>query len=383
MPKVFWKWEGNDFVACASHIDGSLWVYSSRAMLDRVLNKIEEKFKMTHTYDVKKLLGCEIEYDKERGMMKIHQGTYHKAKLREMEVKCTKPARSPGYIPSKIVNPVFQAEPPQASLEEVRLFQKKVGVQMWGLQTDPSSMFVVHRLASRMLNPQKDDWIEMNRLERYKSTYPEMGVVFRRSLDGEKIKKGANLDCLTYYADADLAGDHGSSKSTSGYCVHLGESGMFDWKSKRQTCVCQSSCESEVYSSKECTCHAIWLRNGLSEMGFTFTKPTPVCQDNTSAIATCESDKHHSRTRHFRMHINLLKDSLRKRITRYPWVPTRYMKGDLFNKAHPPNRHEELCEQNGIYPQKLSQVTDKYEKLKVDGWAQTVKEEKAAIGAVT
>ena len=120
-------------------------------------------------------------------------------------------------------------------------------------------------------------------------------------------------------------------------------------------------------------------------MGFTFTKPTPVCQYNTSAIATCESDKHHSRTRHFRMHINLLKDSLRKRITRYPWVPTRYMKGDLFNKAHPPNRHEELCEFNGIYPQKLALVTDKYEKLKVDGWAQTVKEEKEAamIGAVT
>ena len=93
----------------------------------------------------------------------------------------------------------------------------------------------------------------MNRLERYKSTYPSMGVVFRRAQSKEKLKFGTNLDCLTYYADADLAGDKRDSKSTSGYCVHLGESGMFDWKSKKQTCVCQSSCESEVYSSKECT----------------------------------------------------------------------------------------------------------------------------------
>ena len=376
MPKIFWKWEGDDFVACASHIDDQVYIYTSRELLDRTLAKVDEKFKMTRTYDVRKVLGCEIEYDKPRGILKLHQGSYHQAKLREMNVKCTKPARSPGYIPAKMVNPAFTEDPPQASLEEVRLFQKKVGVQMWGLQTDPSSMYVVHRLASKMLNPQKEDWVEMNRLERYKATYPEMGVVFRRSLDKEKLKKGTNLDCLTYYADADLAGEKRTAKSTSGYCVHLGESGMFDWKSKRQTCVCQSSCESEVYSSKECTCHAIWMRNGLSEMGFTFTKPTPVCQDNTAAIATCESDKHHSRTRHFRMHVNLLRDSLRKRITRYPWVPTKYMKGDLFNKAHPPNRHEELCEANGIYPQRASAVPENCEKLKVDGWPQTVKEQK-------
>ena len=82
-------------------------------------------------------------------------------------------------------------------------------------------MFVVHRLASSILNPQKEDWTEMNRLERYKSTYPSMGVVFRRALSKEKLKFGTNLDCLTYYVDADLAGDKRDPKSTSGYCVHI------------------------------------------------------------------------------------------------------------------------------------------------------------------
>ena len=44
----------------------------------------------------------------------------------------------------------------------------------------------------------------------------------------------------------------------------------------------------------------IWMRQALSFMGFTFTLPTPVCQDNSGAIALCKSDKHHSRTSHFR-----------------------------------------------------------------------------------
>ena len=376
MPKVFFRWEGDDFVACANHIDDGIWIYSSRTLLDKVLDKIDDQFKMTREYNVTKLLGCDIEYDMKRGLLKMHQGSYNIAKLKEMNVSNGRAAKSPGYIPANLPNSAFPEKRPQATLEEVRLFQKKVGVHMWGLQTDPSSMFVVHRMASKMLNPQKEDWIEMARFEKYKCTFPEMGVVFRRAENKEKLKKGTILDCLTYYADADLAGDKRDSKSTSGFCAHLGESGMFDWKSKKQTCVCQSSCESETYSSKECTCHAIWLRDGLDYMGFKFTKPTPICQDNMSAIALCESDKHHSRTRHFRMHVALLKDCLRKRITRYPWVPTKYMKGDLFNKAHGPTRHGEMCEANGIYAQRLALVPDDVHPLQVDGWVETIQEQK-------
>jgi hypothetical protein len=111
-------------------------------------------------------------------------------------------------------------------------------------------------------------------------------------------------------------------------------------------------------------------------MGFTFTKPTPVCQDNQSAIALCTSEKHHSRTRHFRMHVNLLKDNLRNRVTRYPWLPTKHMKGDLFNKSHGPTRHEELCMQNDIWPQKLTLVRNEPVMLKIDGWAETVMQQK-------
>jgi len=82
------------------------------------------------------------------------------------------------------------------------------------------------------------------------------------------------------------------------------------------------------------------------------------------------------------MHVNLLKDNLQKRVTRYPWIPTKFMKGDLFNKAHGPSKHQELCELNGVYSQKVSMVPDKVPELRVDGWAETVKEQKAQENAV-
>ena len=85
--------------------------------------------------------------------MKIHQGTYNVAKLMEMEVKNAKKTESPGFIPTESSKrSVFTKTQTQATEKEIRLFQKKVGVHMWGLQTDPSAMFVVHRLASAMLN---------------------------------------------------------------------------------------------------------------------------------------------------------------------------------------------------------------------------------------
>ena len=102
-------------------------------------------------------------------------------------------------------------------------------------------------------------------------------------------------------------------------------------------------------------------------------------QDNQSAISLCTSDKHHARTRHFRLHVNLLKDCARKRVTRYPWIPTREMKGDLFNKAHPPTTHMELCRLNSIHFELIDQISEEPMMLQIDGWKEREAARKKAL----
>ena len=376
MPKLFTQWVGDDFLMCAQWSDDGIWATTNIALLDKILDKVHSDFALVRNYKPAKMLGSQIEYDRSRGILKLHQGEYWKAKIKELQIP-HKTARSPGIIPQKIPNPLFEDKKVQASEESIRTFQRHVGVHIWGLQTDASAAFVTTKLASGMVNPQKLHWDILARLEAYKTTYPEMGIVFRAADPPEVLKKGHNLDCLSIFADADLAGDLTDSKSTSGYSCHLGESGMFDWKCKKQTCVCQSSCESETLSSKLATCTAIWLRNGLADMGFTFTRPTPVCQDNQSAIALCESDKHHSRTRHFRMHVHFLKDCQAKRITCYPWVPTAHMRGDMFNKMHGPIMHERLLEMNQMSPHPIHALEAKPKPMVVYGWIERHAQEKA------
>lgn len=375
-PKLFYKWEGDDLVMCAQHSDDCIWATTNDRMLKDMITKVDSKFKLELTDKPTKILGCQIEYDQERGIMKLHQGEYMRSKFNELGYVATKKVGSPGEEPAKISNPLCEEQLKQATPDEVRRFQKEVGIMVWALQTDPSSAYSVKRIASGMVNPQPHHWNKLERLKRYRYHNADMGIIFRAANPPENLKRGHNLDCLTLYADADLAGDRTDSKSTSGYSVHFGDSGMFDWKSKKQTCVCQSSCESEILSNKLATCHAIWLRNGLTEIGFTFSKPTPVCQDNMSSIACCESDKHHSRSRHFRMHVHLLKDCLAKRITCYPWVPTKEMKGDLFNKYHQPGEHQRLCELNHVSNLSIDALPEKVNPSRVYGWKEQLERER-------
>ena len=138
MPKVFTKWKGDDVVICATHIDDGVWIYSSKEMLESTLDEIDKTFEMTRNMNPSKVLGLEINYDRARGIMKLHQGSYNIAKLMEEKVKTRTKVSSPGYIPQKIPNPEVKSNMVQATEAQIRKFQRKVGIHMWGLHADRS-----------------------------------------------------------------------------------------------------------------------------------------------------------------------------------------------------------------------------------------------------
>ena len=140
MPKVFFMWDGDDFIACANHIDDAIWITTNMEKLDKVLDKIEVPFKLERTYKPSKLLGIEIQYDKEAGIMKLHQGSYMRAKLMELGYKqINRKVNSPGHIPPKVDNPEFPGNiTTQASEVDVRLYQKRVGIQMYYIYVGPA-----------------------------------------------------------------------------------------------------------------------------------------------------------------------------------------------------------------------------------------------------
>ncbi|GKD05800.1 ribonuclease H-like domain-containing protein [Tanacetum coccineum] len=70
---------------------------------------------------------------------------------------------------------------------------------------------------------------------------------------------------LVAYSDADWAGCPTTRRSTSGYCVFLGNN-LLSWSSKRQFTLSRSSAEAEYRGVANAVAETCWLRNLLREL---------------------------------------------------------------------------------------------------------------------
>ncbi|GKB91615.1 putative mitochondrial protein [Tanacetum coccineum] len=97
---------------------------------------------------------------------------------------------------------------------------------------------------------------------------------------------------LTAYTDADWAGCPVTRRSTSGYCVFLGDN-LLSWSAKRQVNFSRSSAEAEYLGVANVVAETAWLQNFLLELHAPLTTATLVYCDNTlnlNLIRTSESE---------------------------------------------------------------------------------------------
>ncbi|GJW26125.1 ribonuclease H-like domain-containing protein [Tanacetum coccineum] len=77
---------------------------------------------------------------------------------------------------------------------------------------------------------------------------------------------------LTAYIDADWAGCPVTRRSTSGYCVFLGDN-LLSWSAKRQVTLSCSSAEAEYRGVANVVAETTWIRNLLLELHLLMNQP--------------------------------------------------------------------------------------------------------------
>ncbi|XP_024995235.1 uncharacterized protein LOC112528440 [Cynara cardunculus var. scolymus] len=88
---------------------------------------------------------------------------------------------------------------------------------------------------------------------------------------------------LVAYSNTDWGGCPDSIRSTSGYCVFLGDN-LISWSSKRQPTISSSSAEAEYREVADVIAEESWIRNLLLELHVPICNVTVVYCDNVSAV---------------------------------------------------------------------------------------------------
>ncbi|GKB58556.1 ribonuclease H-like domain-containing protein [Tanacetum coccineum] len=127
---------------------------------------------------------------------------------------------------------------------------------------------------------------------------------------------------LVAYTNADWAGCPTIRRSTSGYCVFLGDN-LLSRSSKRQHTLSRSSTEAEYRGVANVVAETAWLHNLLRELHMPLSSATLVYCDNVSAIYLTTNPVQHQRTKHIEIDIHFVRDMVARGHVRVLHVPSR------------------------------------------------------------
>nr|GEU30229.1 ribonuclease H-like domain-containing protein [Tanacetum cinerariifolium] len=153
---------------------------------------------------------------------------------------------------------------------------------------------------------------------------------------------------LVAYSNADWAGCPTTRRSTSGYCVFLGNN-LLSWSYKRQPTLSRSSVEAEYRGVANVVAETCWLHNLLRELHTPLSFATLVYFENVSAIYLSCNPVQHQRTKHIEIDIHFFHELVTAGQVKVPHVPSRYQFANIFTKGLPSTLFEEFRSRLSVY----------------------------------
>ena len=196
-------------------------------------------------------------------------------------------------------------------------YRSIIGGLCYLTHTRPNIAFAVGYVSGFMEDPRKDHWMAVKRLLRYVKGSLDQAIIFpkcggkgglRLTVFSEAPPKTKESESeLTVFSDADMVGDIGGRRSTSGVLVFLGATPIA-WKSLNQKIVALSTCETEYVTAATATCQVVWLCRLLGELTGEEAHPLALMVDNQPAIALAKNPVLHDRSKHIDIKFHFLRD---------------------------------------------------------------------------
>ncbi|XP_021733475.1 uncharacterized protein LOC110700265 [Chenopodium quinoa] len=204
------------------------------------------------------------------------------------------------------------------------MYRSLAGALQYLTFTRPDISYAMQQVCLHMHAPTNEHMSALKRIIRYIQGTLSFGLHLYES----------DVDRLISYTDVDWGGCPDTRRSTSGYCVFLGDN-LISWSSKRQPTLSKSSAEAEYRGVANVVSDSCWIRNLLLELHRPIQKAILVYCDNVKAIYLSGNPVQHQRTKHIEKDIHFVREKVARGEVRVLHVPSRYQIADIFTKGLP------------------------------------------------
>ncbi|XP_071740841.1 uncharacterized mitochondrial protein AtMg00810-like [Rutidosis leptorrhynchoides] len=297
------------------YVDDIVLTASSNSLLQKIITSLGKEFAMTDLGPLNYFLG--ISTTRTTHGMFLSQRKYALDILDRADMSNCKPCNTPVDTKSKL-------GPAGPLVTNPTLYRSLAGALQYLTFTRPDITYVVQQLCLFMHDPREPHFGALKCVLRY-----VRGIID----DGLQIFPSSTTKLIAY-SDADWGGCPNTRRSTSGYCVLLGDN-ILSWSSKRQATVSRSSTEAEYRAVANAVAETCWIRNLLHELHSPLSHATLIYCDNVSAVYLSTNPVQHQRTKHIEIDIHFVCDKVATGDIRVLHVPTTSQCADIFTKGLP------------------------------------------------
>jgi hypothetical protein len=298
------------------YVDDIILTANTTTLLHSIISSLNGEFSMSDLGDIHHFLGVNVHRTTD-GLF-LSQQQYALEILDRAKMLNCNPISTPIDTRSKL------SSSDGSPFSDPSLYRSLAGALQYLTLTRPDLSYAVQQVCLFMHAPRDTHFQLIKRILRYVQGTSHFGL---------KIHKASSLN-LVAYSDADWAGCPDTRKSTSGFCVFLGDN-LISWSSRRQPIVSRSSVEAEYRAVANCIAESCWLRQLLQELHHPPSRATVVYCDNVSAMYMSSNPVQHQRTKHVEIDLHFVRDRVALGEAKVLHVPTSSQFADIFTKGLP------------------------------------------------
>lgn len=311
------------------YVDDIILTASTPTLKTKIIDALKAEFPMTDEGIIHSFLGLSATFN-DKGLF-LNQTRYAEEIIQKAGMADCKPCATPVDLKSKL------AEDEGKPVSNPTEYRSLAGALQYLTFTRPDISYAVQQVCLYMHDQREGHLKALRRVLRYVQGTKHLGL---------QLLRAQNMT-LTAYTYADWAGCPTTRRSTSGFCLYLGNN-LISWSAKRQATVSRSSAEAEYKGVANAVAEACWLRNLLLEMGRPLRQATLVYCDNVSAVYMSTNPVQHQRTKHIEIDIHFVREKVQMGEVRVMHIPASLQYADIFTKGLPTSLFTEFRSSLGV-----------------------------------